>query len=237
VTDLSKTIAPRSDQLNSDDLIGGPRVIRITRVTANEGNGEQPVNVFFEGDNGKPYRPCKGMRRVMVAVWGADGAAYAGRAMEIWRDPTVTWGGMQVGGIRISAMSHIEKPMTLAVTASKTSRKPLVIKPLKIEEPKPVADQPTVMSPEQIAAAQDEARASARKGKASFTGWWKANADKRDACKPIMEELQNLTAEADAANDDPFGLPPVDDDAAPSPEEAARWAAEEAAARDGEAAR
>lgn len=226
MTDLSRTIAPKSDQLNSDDLIGGPRVIRITRVTANEGNGEQPVNVFFEGDGGKPYRPCKGMRRVMVAVWGADGSAYAGRSMEIWRDPTVTWGGMQVGGIRISAMSDIEKPMTLAVTASKTSRKPLVIKPLKIEAPKPEAP---VMDEAQVAEIQNEARASARKGKASFTGWWKTNSAKRAACQPIMAELQALTAEADAANDDPFGLPPVDDDAAPTPEEAARWAAEEAA--------
>ena len=63
MTDLSKTIDPKSDQLNSDDLIAGPITIRITKVSANLSSPEQPISIFFEGDNGKPYKPCKSMRR------------------------------------------------------------------------------------------------------------------------------------------------------------------------------
>lgn len=129
MTDLSRTIAPKSDQLNSDDLIGGPMTIVVTEVT--QGNtAEQPISIYFEGDNGKPYKPCKSMRRVLVQLWGKDGAQYAGRAMTLYRDPSVKFGGMEVGGIRISHMTGLESPVTMALTATKASRKPFTVKPL-----------------------------------------------------------------------------------------------------------
>ena len=189
--DISQTTAPKSDQLNSDDLIGGPRTITITRVSANEG-GDQPINVFFEGDDNKPFRPCKSMRRVMMAIWGNNGATYAGKSMTIWRDPSVTWGGMAVGGIRISHMSHMERDTTLAITESKTKRKPLVVRML------------TVAPTETPDAAYALARAAAANGKAAFTAWWNSDEGKmcRDAVKPIMPELQAAVAAADAMPDD-----------------------------------
>lgn len=67
MTDLSQTIAPKSDQLNADDLIGGPRTIKVTRVSAMK-EPDQPIAIYFEGDNGKPYKPGKSMRRVLVHV-------------------------------------------------------------------------------------------------------------------------------------------------------------------------
>jgi hypothetical protein len=129
--DMSQTIAPKSDQINADDLIGGPRTITVTRVTGNEGNAEQPVNVFFEGDNGKPFRPCKSMRRVMVKVWGADASKYVGNSMTIYPDPKVKWGGMEVGGIRISHMTGIDAPQVMALTETRSKRAPYTVKPLK----------------------------------------------------------------------------------------------------------
>lgn len=135
MTDLSLTVAPKSDQLNADDLIAGPRTVRITAVKANPDSAEQPISIFFDGDNGRPYRPCKSMRRVMIAVWGPDGGAYPGRAMTLYRDPGVTFGGMQVGGIRISHMSEIDKPMTMALTATRANRKPFTVQPLKVDDP------------------------------------------------------------------------------------------------------
>lgn len=132
--DMTQFIAPKSDQLNADDLIGGPRTITVTRVTGNEGNAEQPVNVFFDGDDGKPFRPCKSMRRVMVKLWGADASKYAGRSMTIFRDPKVKWGGMEVGGIRISHMTGIDKPETMALTETRSARKPYTVQPLKVAE-------------------------------------------------------------------------------------------------------
>ena len=67
MVDMSQFVAPKSDQLNADDLIAGPRTIRIRGVRGTE-NPEQPVSVYFEGDDGKPYKPCKSMRRVMIAA-------------------------------------------------------------------------------------------------------------------------------------------------------------------------
>lgn len=132
MSDMTATIIPRSNQLNADDLLAGPRTITITRVAIDPGS-EQPVAVHFEGDDGKPYMACKSMRRVMVAVWGPDAKEYAGRSMTLYRDPEVTWGGMAVGGIRISHMSHIAEPITLALTATKKARKPFRVLPLVVE--------------------------------------------------------------------------------------------------------
>jgi len=137
--DMGAFVAPKSNQLNADDLIAGPRTVTITRVVAS-GNADQPVAVHFEGDGGKPYLPCKSMRRVMIAAWTADTSLYIGRGMTLYRDPKVAFGGMEVGGIRISHLSHIDKPMGLALTVTKAKRAPYVVQPLRMAppaEPKP----------------------------------------------------------------------------------------------------
>jgi len=196
--DISQTTAPKSDQLNADSLISGPRTITITRVSANEG-GDQPINVFFEGDDNKPFRPCKSMRRVMMAIWGNDGATYSGKSMTIWRDPNVTWGGMAVGGIRISHMSHMDRDTTLAITESKTKRKPLVVKVLKVAAP--TTTPPPTTAPDN---AFNLAHDAASKGTAAFTAWWNSDVGKtcRDKVKPDMDELKATAAAADAATTD-----------------------------------
>lgn len=134
MSDMLATIVPKSDQLNADDLLGGPRTIKITRVEISPGI-EQPVSLFFDGDDGKPYKACKSMRRVLVQVWGADAKAYAGRRMTIYCDPGVVFGGQKVGGIRISHMSHIDSPVTMALTATRANRKPYTVRPLVEEAP------------------------------------------------------------------------------------------------------
>lgn len=126
--------APKSDQLNADDLIAGPRTITITRVRANGGNAEQPVSIHFEGDNNKPYLPCKSMRRVMVHVWGADARAYVGRSMTLYCDPEVMFGGLKVGGIRISHMSHIDEPKSMPLTTTRSRRALFTVQPLIVQQ-------------------------------------------------------------------------------------------------------
>ena len=140
MNNMAPTITPKSDQLNSDDLIAGARTITIREVRIAPGT-EQPVSVYFHGDNGKPYLPCKSMRRVMVELWGPDAGQYAGRSMTLYRDPSVTWGGMEVGGIRISHMSHIEKATMVVLTATKKTRKPFHISPLA-SPPEPINTEP-----------------------------------------------------------------------------------------------
>lgn len=148
--DMKQAIIPKSDQLNADDLLTGPITIKITGVTV-RGGQEQPVSINYEGDNGKPYKPCKSMCRCMVAVWGPDSSAYVGKSMTLYCDPKVKWAGMEVGGLRISHMSDIGSAMTMALTTTKGSRKPFTVKPLAaIKEsaprsptPPPSPDTPT----------------------------------------------------------------------------------------------
>lgn len=128
MTDLTNTIIAKSDQLNADDLIGRSITIEITSVKA--GAAEQPIAISYKGDNGKPYFPCKSMRRVLVHNWGPDGQKYVGRFLTLYRDPKVKFGGIEVGGIRISHMSDIAQEVTMALTASKANKKPFTVLPL-----------------------------------------------------------------------------------------------------------
>jgi len=127
---MKDSIKPKSDQLNSDDLITGPLTIKITKVTTS-GSAEQPVSIFFEGDDNKPYKPCLSMRRVLVKVWGDQEALYTGRSMTLYRDDSVKWAGAEVGGIRISHLSDMVEDVTMTLTANKKQRKPYTVKMLK----------------------------------------------------------------------------------------------------------
>lgn len=133
MNDMRGAIVPKSDQLNADDLLTGPITITVSSVNVKP-TPEQPVAISYEGDKGKPYKPCKSMCRVLVSLWGPDAAKYAGRSMTLYCDPKVRWGGMEVGGIRISHLSHIEGERTLALTMTKGNKRPHVVKPLAVAE-------------------------------------------------------------------------------------------------------
>lgn len=126
--DMTPTLAAKSNQLTSDDLIAGPLTIVVTKVAA--GNNEQPVAISYEGDQGKPWYPCKSMRRVLVAAWGADAKGYIGRSMTLFRDPEVSYGGIKVGGIRISHLSDLDGPLSIALTVTRQKRAPYKVQPL-----------------------------------------------------------------------------------------------------------
>lgn len=128
MNDMSQVIIPKSDQWNADDFISGPLTFTIREVRITPGS-EQPVNIVLEGTD-KFYRPCKSMSRVLVGAWGADAKAYVGRSLTLYRDPEVKWGGLAVGGIRISHMSHLDGAKTMVLTATKGNRKPFKVLPL-----------------------------------------------------------------------------------------------------------
>lgn len=141
--DMSRFIEAKSDQINSDDLIGGPRTFTVQGVTANE--GEQPVNVWLEGEE-RVFRPCKTIRRVMVAMWGADANQYVGRSMTLFRDADVQFGGMKVGGLRISHMSHIDGARDVVVMKSKGKKAGMKILPLATNTRPPALPSPPAPS-------------------------------------------------------------------------------------------
>ena len=136
--DMTPTLAAKSNQLTTDDLIAGPLTITITRVSA--GSPEQPVAISYDGDDGRPWHPCKSMRRVLVAAWGADAAQYVGRRVTLIRDPEVTYGGIKVGGIRISHLSALDGPLSIALTVTRQKRAPYRVQPLTTPAPAPTPD-------------------------------------------------------------------------------------------------
>jgi hypothetical protein len=127
--DLSKTIIPKSDQLNADDLVGGSKTITIRKVSQGA-DDTQPVNIYYFGDNNKPYKPCKSMRRLLVQLWGVDGAQFVGRSLTLYRDDSVMFAGVEVGGIRISHVSDIQQPTKVLITTAKSKRRPITVEPL-----------------------------------------------------------------------------------------------------------
>lgn len=118
VEDLRSTIIPKSDQLNAEQLLGGPITVTVTDVRLGSGE-EQPVIVHYEGEDGRPYKPCKTMRKVLIHAWGADGRAWIGRSMILYNDPAVRFGGEDVGGIRISHLSDIERDVRVSLTSTR----------------------------------------------------------------------------------------------------------------------
>jgi len=141
--DMSRFIEAKSDQIGADDLIGGPRTFTVRGVTAND--GEQPVNVWLEGEE-RVFRPCKTIRRVMVAMWGADANQYVGRSMTLFRDAEVQFGGMKVGGLRISHMSHIDSARDVVVMKAKGKKAGMKILPLATNTRPPALPSPPAPS-------------------------------------------------------------------------------------------
>jgi hypothetical protein len=132
--DLTESIAPKSDQLNADDLITGPRTYTVDRVT--KGSTEQPFNIHLVENPGHPYRPSKSMRRVLVMAWGKESDEWpTGGRITLFRDPEVKFGRDEVGGIKISHLSHIDRPMTMALTVTRGKREPHTVDPLPADAP------------------------------------------------------------------------------------------------------
>ena len=69
-----------------------------------------------------PYKPCLSMRRVLIAAWGDDARVWVGRSLTLYCDPSVKFGGVALGGIRISHLSHIARDMSLMLTTTRAKR-------------------------------------------------------------------------------------------------------------------
>jgi len=121
VVNLRDTIIPKSDQLNADDLVGTTMTITVTSVS--RGNVESPLIVNYHNDGGRPFKPCKTMRKLLIVAWGENGNDWIGRSMTLFCDSTVKWAGREVGGIRISHLSHIKKRIEVNLTATRGQKK------------------------------------------------------------------------------------------------------------------
>lgn len=126
VSDLRDTIIPKSDQLNAEQLLGGPITVTVSDVRRGGGE-EQPVVIHYHGEGGRPYKPCKSMRKLLVFAWGSDGNEWVGRSMTLYNKPDVKFGGDEVGGIRISHLSHIQRSIEVSLTATRGKKVKTVV--------------------------------------------------------------------------------------------------------------
>jgi hypothetical protein len=122
---------------------------------------------------GKPFRPSKTVLRIFVTAWGKDSSTFAGQRITLYRDPTVRFGGQDVGGIRVSHMSGITKPLKLALAVSKGKRSQYVVDPLPDEPRARVKAGPTLdvlIENAQEARSNDELNEIARQAVAALAG-------------------------------------------------------------------
>jgi len=132
---LRDTIIPKSDQLNYDDVMTAPMTVRVTGMAS--GSPEQPVIVkVADATTGavlRDFKPCKSMRRVLIAAWGDKGRDWMGKRMTLYGEPEVKFGGVSVGGIRISHVSGIDAALTVKLTTTRSKRTDYTVKPLPEE--------------------------------------------------------------------------------------------------------
>jgi hypothetical protein len=162
IEDLRSTIIPKSDQLNADQLIGGPMTVTVTDVRVGSSD-DQPISIHYEGENGRPFKPCKTMRKVLIFAWGQDGRDWIGRSMTLYHDPQVKWAGAEVGGIRISHLSDIERDINVSLAKTKGSKALHTIRRLEVDNGPALADVLAAISGATNGAMMKQAKALAEK--------------------------------------------------------------------------
>ena len=146
--DLTPFAQADTDRLTADDLIGGPRTVTITDVTGAIEEGKKRAIYHFEGDSGKPFKPCKTMVRAMMSIWGKYAADHVGKSMTLYRDADVTFGALATGGVRISHMSDMAEDAVIILPTKKGKKGPIKIRPLAATQP----EQPPAPKAKQTAA-------------------------------------------------------------------------------------
>ncbi len=190
---IMEAAKPKSDQLNSDDLIGiDSIIIKVISVEVKLGK-DQPVTVNAEHLDGRkmlPFKPCKNMMRCMAQGWGDDEKIYAGKYLKLFRDPKVTWAGQEVGGLRIKAMSNIKHSFKFIYRKARGAMEPMQIDrldPSELGAVKPI--DPAVK------AAGDAAAAG---GVKSYTEWKDGlTPEVKETIKPYHPDWAKLAKEAD----------------------------------------
>jgi hypothetical protein len=139
MTDVTFALQAKSDQLNGVDIMGVEPVIRIREVKVRQ--GDQPVSVYFDGDHGRPWKPSKGMLRILAGAWGRDSSAWVGKYVQVYFEPSVKYAGKEVGGIRIRALSDIDqRGLSFALRINQKQTEPYHVPLLQVQSNEYPAD-------------------------------------------------------------------------------------------------
>lgn len=170
-------IKKKTDQLNYEDFLGGI-TLDVTIAEVRDGKAEAQYDIAIEGD-ARFWRPPTTVLKQLVAAWGDERANWVGKRARLYGDPDVMMAGQKVGGIRVSHVSGIDRPVTANLTVTRGKRACHTLDPLP-DAPKP----PTESA---IATCAD---------KALLGDWWRAFPNLRASIEARVTEIDAEGAES-----------------------------------------
>lgn len=135
VMSMREFLTIKTDRFNYEHFISGPKTLKVSRLGKKVDQGKPRLLVFFEGHEDTPYWVPLGMAKCIASPdgWGESPFAdWVGRSMTLFGEPTVQYGGKELGGVRVSHLSHIEKPYTTKISIRRGVRIDYEILPLKV---------------------------------------------------------------------------------------------------------
>jgi len=160
--DISAELVAKSDQMNAIDLA---RDVTVTILDVFKGQSDKRVHIITDiYGAARPFKPSKTVLRDIAQAWGLESQAWVGRRLTLFNDTTVLWAGQESGGIRVRAMSHIDKAFEAKHAISRTTSKKVMIQPLAALVQEPVRDWVA-----ELAAAGNDLAAIAALGNAAST--------------------------------------------------------------------
>jgi hypothetical protein len=126
--DVSNELVALSDQMNAIDLA---QPVTVTILDVFKSPSDKRVHIVTDAYGpSRPFKPSKTVLRDIAQAWGIESQVWIGRRLTLFNDPTVLWAGSEVGGIRVSAMSHIDKAFEAKHAIARTKSKKVMIQPL-----------------------------------------------------------------------------------------------------------
>lgn len=169
-------IKKNTDQLNYEDFLGGvTRTVTIAGVEV--GRKEAQYDIAIEGDD-RYWRPPATILKILALAYGYEGANWVGKRATLYGDPDVKMKGVKVGGIRVSHLSGIDKPLTATLTITRGQTGTFTVQPLPDAPPTP--SEPTA---EEVAACTDVEQLGVM--------WKRSSPERRKQIEARVEDLKN----------------------------------------------
>ena len=139
--DISKELVAKSDQMNAIDLA---RDVTVTILDVFKGQSDKRVHIVTDiYGTERPFKPSKTVLRDIAQAWGLESQVWVGRRLTLFNDTTVLWAGQESGGIRVRAMSDIDKAFEAKHAISRTKSEKVMIQPLAAPVQDVVRDWPS----------------------------------------------------------------------------------------------
>lgn len=178
----------KSDQFNYEHFLAGPKTFKVAKIGSKKDQGKKKLLIYMEGHESTPFVPCLGMIKCLSNAdgWGDKLTEWVGRSITLFGDSKVMFGSKELGGVRISHISHIAADYETKITERRGVRIDYLIR--KLVESSSAQEPVNPYPADQFAAQLEKMRGSIESGKST--------ADKIVA---YCLTIGTLTAEQEAA--------------------------------------